>query len=72
MWFIGVKVEQQWSAPPPKKNPGSAADFSHFSAQVRLFFLQKRKPKIFGFENKTERRIRKILTLVFKNFQGKK
>ena len=23
MWFIGVKVEQETSAPPPKKNPGS-------------------------------------------------
>ena len=24
MWFIGVDVEQETSAPPPKKNPGSA------------------------------------------------
>ena len=24
MWFIGVKVEQETSAPPPKKKPGSA------------------------------------------------
>ena len=24
MWFIGVEVEQEASAPPPKKNPGSA------------------------------------------------
>ena len=24
MWFIGVEVEQKTSAPPPKKNPGSA------------------------------------------------
>ena len=24
MWFIGVGVEQETSAPPPKKNPGSA------------------------------------------------
>ena len=24
MWLIGVKVEQETSAPPPKKNPGSA------------------------------------------------
>ena len=23
MWFIGVGVEQETSAPPPKKNPGS-------------------------------------------------
>ena len=24
MWFIGVEVEQEKSAPPPKSNPGSA------------------------------------------------
>ena len=24
MWFIGVEVEQEMSAPPPKNNPGSA------------------------------------------------
>ena len=29
MWFIGVEVvEQETSAPPPKKNPGSAPDVS--------------------------------------------
>ena len=27
MWFIGVEVEQETSAAPPKKNPGSAPDF---------------------------------------------
>ena len=26
MWFIGVEVEQEKSAPPPKKNPGSALE----------------------------------------------
>ena len=26
MWFIGVEVEQETSAPPPKKNPGSTPD----------------------------------------------
>ena len=26
MWFIDVEVEQQWGAPPPKKNPGSAPE----------------------------------------------
>ena len=26
MWFIGVEVEQETSAPSPKKNPGSAPD----------------------------------------------
>ena len=24
MWFIGVELEQETSAPPPKKDPGSA------------------------------------------------
>ena len=27
MWFIGVEVEQETSAPPPEKNPGSAPVF---------------------------------------------
>jgi len=27
MWFIGVEVEQETSAPPPKKKPGSAPGF---------------------------------------------
>ena len=26
MWFIGVEVEQETSAPPPKQNPGSAPE----------------------------------------------
>ena len=26
MWFIGAEVEQETSAPPPKKNPRSAPD----------------------------------------------
>ena len=26
MWFIGVEVEQETTAPPPKKNPGSALE----------------------------------------------
>ena len=29
MWFIGVEVEQETSAPPPKKNPGSAPLVMH-------------------------------------------
>ena len=32
MWFIGVEVEQETSAPPPTKNPGSAPGF-HASLQ---------------------------------------
>ena len=26
MWLIGVEVEQETGAPPPKKNPGSAPE----------------------------------------------
>ena len=26
MWFIGVEEEKETSAPPPKKNPGSAPE----------------------------------------------
>ena len=34
MWFIGVEVEQETSAPPPKKNLGSAHG-SSLSVDVR-------------------------------------
>ena len=34
MWFIGVEVEQETSAPPPKKNPGSAPDFDKLQFMV--------------------------------------
>ena len=30
LWFIGVEVERETNAPPPKKNPGSAPVFSVF------------------------------------------
>ena len=40
MWFIGVEVEQETSAPPPKKNPGSAPAASNFSLQSFLLFNQ--------------------------------
>ena len=26
LWFVGVEVEQETSAPPPRKNPGSAPE----------------------------------------------
>ena len=31
MWFISVEVEQETSAPPPKKNPGSAPEYNVFT-----------------------------------------
>ena len=44
MWFIGVEVEQEKSAPPPKKNPGSApGDF------VSGQFVISKKPNDLAF-----------------------
>ena len=36
MWFIGVEVKQETSAPPPKKNPGSAPDLDILSNYTLL------------------------------------
>ena len=39
MWFIGVEVEQETCAPPPKKDPGSAPALNLFSFfRKELFF----------------------------------
>ena len=34
MWFIGVEVEQETSAPPPKKNRGSAPEVGTFFGEA--------------------------------------
>ena len=39
MWFIGVEVEQETSAPPPKKNPGSAPVLDFICRMVLIFIL---------------------------------
>ena len=39
MWFIGVEVEQETSAPPPKKNPGSAPENDYFNDMTVLMIL---------------------------------
>ena len=39
MWFIGAEVEQETSASPPKKNPGSAPGFID-ARQVRGFLVR--------------------------------
>ena len=46
-------------------------NFSHFSPQVRLFFVEKRKPKIFGFKTVMKREISKILTFVIRKMTSK-
>ena len=43
MWFIGVKVEQETSAPPPNKNPGSAPVEQACRAQQRKQETSARK-----------------------------
>ena len=41
MWFIGVEVEQETSAPPPKKNPGSAPGiYMTLASRLNLRLLQ--------------------------------
>ena len=37
MGFIGIEVEQETSAPPPQKNPGSAPD--HFPEHQHVVFI---------------------------------
>ena len=44
--------------------------FSHFS-QVRMFFVEERKPNIFGFKNAMERGIKKCLTFVIRQIASK-
>ena len=45
MWFIGVVVEQETSAPPPTKNPGSAPVYRyvlpHLEGFLRLFVWKR-------------------------------
>ena len=36
MWFIGVEVEQETRAPPPKKYPGSAPEKNDLSQEILL------------------------------------
>ena len=40
MWFVSVEVEQETSAPPPKKNRGSAPDCG---LSFRLITKKKRQ-----------------------------
>jgi len=42
MWFIGVEVEQETSAPPPKKSPGSPPAFPTSIIQTPLDICVKR------------------------------
>ena len=41
MWFIGVEVEQETSAPPSKKNPGSFPGVCVFCLYIRVLVLDR-------------------------------
>ena len=41
LWFIGVEVEQETSATPPKKNPGSAPEREQSQNRLSYDFSQK-------------------------------
>ena len=45
--------------------------FSHFTFQVRLFFVEKKEPKLFSFKNVVARGIRKFLTFVIRQVSSK-
>ena len=40
MWFIGVEEEQEMSAPPPKKNTGSAPEINLQKVVKQVIKLQ--------------------------------
>ena len=42
MWFIGVEEEQETSAPPPKKNPGSAPGLLMLARILRVTWIEAR------------------------------
>ena len=50
MWVIGVEVEQETSAPPPKKNPDPPLFlklvFSYLTPYVRIIFVDKANLKV--------------------------
>ena len=59
MWFIGVEVEQETSAPPPKKNPGSAPGLTLYfilltDNALLLFRPQRPQTENFYFPKRLE------------------
>ena len=60
MWFIGVEVEQETSAPPPKKNPGSAPAIIRSHA---TWYGERNTKYFLNLENSNKKKscIRKLL-----------
>ena len=65
MWFIGVEVEQETSAPPPKKNPGSAP-VMHMHPRAYVCILLMKRQTANSLENITRSKLGK------QNIQAKK
>ena len=52
MWLIGIEVEQETNAPPPKKNPGSATGIYMTKSEEKRIFSQAMKKQLsLGFVN---------------------
>ena len=60
MWFIAVEVEQEMSAPPPNKNPGSAPgtglkrQLKVLKSQSYLAGLKRKREGLTGLENENK------------------
>ena len=68
MWFIGVEVEQETSASPPKKNPGSAPDIAaprHNNALIRCLSNRRTARRIKGKHYTEEAIVTKIHVSLF-------
>ena len=68
MWFIGVEVEQETSAPRPKRNPGSAPVCNPFLETARfaipkLSFLAR--SLVPCSENKRKRLLRRLVKFLY-------
>ena len=66
MWFIGVDLEQETSAPPPKKNPGSApVDLTHFGLASGMVFERTTGvyKRTYHFNSKREKKKEKSANL---------
>ena len=81
MWFIGVEVEQETGAPPPKKNPGSAPAFLIFFCDLpptlrtkltkeKTFIGSRKCDKMKNYINKTVEQLKsnccRLLVSIYK------
>ena len=65
MWFIGVEVEQETSAPPPKRNPGSAPVCNLFLETARFAIPKLSSLPFLCSENKRKRLLRRLVKFLY-------